>query len=93
MAERARTPFFPVLLTCTKEENVRRLQNASRSNMKKPIDPAVLDKYADKPPIRPIFSDTLDVTNFSAPEAALAIANMVQDRLRKDTGIPNLKVF
>ncbi len=93
-ARNAHAPFFPVLLTCDREENARRIQFPERIALQKPTDPRVLDNTdEDFTLIRPPFSDSLDVTNLSPAEAALAIANMIQERLRKNTGIPHLKIF
>lgn len=93
-AYNAHVTVFPFLLECEQAENERRLVCDGRSTQKKLTDPAHLDAMRQTYSMfRPPGSDVLDVTNMSPREAAIRIADIVQDRLRTLTGISDLRIY
>jgi hypothetical protein len=81
LARRRPSPLAVVVLTCSAEENARRLQSSGRDAMRKPRDPALVQHNYNRRPLIDRGGDKtlhLDVTNLDAGAAATAIAQWLQ---------------
>jgi AAA domain len=80
LARRRDCPLFIVILTCSPEENIRRIQNKERTLMRKPRDPEMVAANSAGRPLLDHGGDALlrlDVTTLSADTAAANIAAWV----------------
>jgi shikimate kinase len=81
-AEKRKTPFVQIWLTCDLEENKRRIVSENRRLKGKLIDPHELEKLDRKykiyhPPAE--FSLSIDTTNLTADEIADRISNHLEN--------------
>ena len=82
LARRRPSPLFVVILTCSPEENMRRIQNSGRDAMRKPRS---VEMTASNQSGRPLIDRggdrllRLDVTEMSADSAATSIAEWLTE--------------
>ncbi len=78
MANARNEPFVPILLVCDEGENIKRLSNPGRKELRKMTDPDKLRFFLDrglkfKHPSTPIAEYTLDVSHFTPEQSASAV--------------------
>jgi hypothetical protein len=74
------TPLLVVILSCSPEENARRIQNEERASKRKPLNPEMVRANSTGRPLLDRGGDALlrlDVTSLSAQAAAGSIADWV----------------
>lgn len=82
LARRRGCVLYIVILTCSPEENVRRIQGKERAAQRKPRDPEMVNANRDGRPLLDRGGDRLlrlDVTELSADVAALEIASWLAE--------------
>ena len=75
VAIRRNSRFIPVRALCSEEESIKRIQSFERRGKKLTAPDETIENFRNYTPLDPRMPDTLtlDVTNLSAEEAALAI--------------------